>query len=145
MVLCDRGEVTLHFHLLIISANNRVSIMKGNSGEHKMTIRKLSVHNSVECWQLFCGRHPKQVNSTGKNEALICFRCKSQIHPPPPLFLGGDLQESYQPWSKKKTCVLLKAGILNVIWRKWLLIPEQENTNISICLFKGNVGKINIE
>lgn len=47
MVLCDKGEVTLHFHLLIISANNRVSIMKGNSGEHKTTIRKLSVHNRV--------------------------------------------------------------------------------------------------
>lgn len=47
MVLCDKGEVTSHFWLPILCANKRVSVMKGNSGEHKMTIRKLSFHDWV--------------------------------------------------------------------------------------------------
>lgn len=51
MVLCDKGEVQGYFRLPIISANNRVSVMKGNSGKHKITIRKLSVHN----WVLVAG------------------------------------------------------------------------------------------
>lgn len=149
MVLCDKGEVTLHFRLLIASASNRVSVMKGNSGEHKMTVRKLSVHNWVlAAGSCFVGDTLSKWIALEKKkyETLICFRCKSQIlFFPPPLFWEETCKRHTSPDPNERLVYYSKHAFENVIRKKWLLIPEQEHTNISICLFKGNVTKINIK
>lgn len=149
MALCDKGEVTSHFWLPILCANKNVSVMKGNSGEHKMTLGNFpSITEVLAAGSCFVGDALNKWIGLWKkkNETLICFRCKSQIlsPPPPPLCKEETLQETQQPWSKRGLSVT-PGRHFNVIQRKWLLIPEQENTNISICLFRGDVREIDIE